>query len=736
MKKVKNLSKKLITCVSNRFNKIKKITKNINKPSYANFIYIAYFYLIATAILVPIFFFVTRKYKINSDNLPFDIYLALSTLMIPLAIFVAQKVSDSKDFLTANVYMNQSHIFPMTIFQVVSFVSLFYIQNLMYYWTLIVTYAILIGIMYIKTLRLFSDSIYFTKKLKEESRKIINEALNMHIYSAENIAQNKNFPECGIYFENYHYENTDTYKSEYINPTDENLLIKELSKRELNSLRSIMSQINNIKTEEVCEENSKLEITRKKIIVFLQSEGYTTRKETPIAKIFYDSADKEVIDNLDNIKSILDNLYKYEDYNLDIIVKKEIQEVENKCTISICNNSITELENNLKVYVDLYKAIVDNISTNIDKNYTLEQVYKSTHSIYTFRGFKYFDYIKQEIYNLCYHPNSLESKLIFNEITSCIYEMLLYSYKKYELISFEYISNIYQSLTYLVNENRRLDMNKIQLELFEILNYIYYELKNARNENYQISKDMIILLNKVIVNIMFELATKDVERYYIFRRKFVKFISNLEQEIKQIINPQHILEVLQEILMHCSSNLFAMDSYLFEKQKNDISIDIIAFYKNKSFKYIIDAFLNAHKLDFDNIYHWDSWENYDILNQDEAHFVNTGSYMNNLFCNICIKHNQIELPIDRDLVSFYKSTLKNTFMSLGCNKESDLVLKFENMLKKYDENGKKYLRETNISEEKRIDFINKFLGCYSKDNNLYNIMKKYSNTKIVKPSKR
>ena len=58
------------------------------------------------------------------------------------------------------------------------------------------------------------------------------------------------------------------------------------------------------------------------------------------------------------------------------------------------------------------------------------------------------------------------------------------------------------------------------------------------------------------------------------------------------------------------------------------------------------------------------------------------------------------------------------------------------MLKKYDGNGKKYLRETNISEEKRIDFINKFLGCYSKDNNLYNIMKKYSNTKIVKPSKR
>lgn len=735
MESIKNLKSKISKYISNVFNKIKEIAKNINTPSYANFIYISYFYLIITATIIPISLFIIKRCNVKIDELPFDIYLALSTLMIPLAIFIAQKISDSKDFLTANVYMNQSHIFPMTIFQIVSFVSLFYIQNFIYYWLLIITYATLIGIMYIKTLRLFSDSIYFTKKLKEESRKIINEALNMHIYSAENIAKNKSFPECGIYFENNHYENTDMYNKEYIYPPDDNLLIKELSKMDLNNLKSIMSQIN-IKTEDVCEENSETKMARKKIIIFLQSEGYTTRTGTPVAKIFYDSSDKEVIDNLDNIKSILDNLYKYEDYNLDIIVKKEIQEVESKCTISICNHSVTELKNNLKVYVDFYKAIVDNITANLDKNYTLEQAYKSIHSLYTFRGFRYFEYIREELYNLCYHPNTLENKLLFNEITSCIYEMLLYSYVQHELISFEYMSNMYQNLTYLVNENKKLDMNKIQLELFEILNYIYYELKNARNENYQTSKNMIILLNKVIVNIMYDLVSKDVERYHMFRKKFIKFISNLEQEIKQIIGPQHILDVLQEILMHCSSNLFVMDSYLFEKQKNDISIDIINFYNNKSFKYIISVFLNAHKLDFDSIYHWDNWEKYDILNQDGAHFVNTGSYMNNLFCNICIKHDHIELPIDRDLVSFYEISLKNIFMSLGCNEESDLILKFENMLKKYDENGKRYLRETNISKDKEIDFTKKFMECYIKDNNLYNLMKKYNNIKIVKPSKR
>ena len=44
----------------------------------------------------------------------------------------------------------------------------------------------------------------------------------------------------------------------------DNLLIKELSKMDLNNLKSIMSQIN-IKTEDVCEENSETKIARKKI---------------------------------------------------------------------------------------------------------------------------------------------------------------------------------------------------------------------------------------------------------------------------------------------------------------------------------------------------------------------------------------------------------------------------------------------------------------------------------------
>ena len=50
---------------------------------------------------------------------------------------------------------------------------------------------------------------------------------------------------------------------EYIYPPDDNLLIKELSKMDLNNLKSIMSQIN-IKTEDVCEENSETKIARKK----------------------------------------------------------------------------------------------------------------------------------------------------------------------------------------------------------------------------------------------------------------------------------------------------------------------------------------------------------------------------------------------------------------------------------------------------------------------------------------
>ena len=159
-------------------------------------------------------------------------------------------------------------------------------------------------------------------------------------------------------------------------------------------------------------------------------------------------------------------------------------------------------------------------------------------------------------------------------------------------------------------------------------------------------------------------------------------------------------------------------------------------YNNKSFKYIISAFLNAHKLDLDSIYNWDNWEGYDILNAEGAHFVKTSTYMNDLFCNICLKHNNIELPIDRDLVSLYNSSLKNKLFSLGCNENSNLILKFEDMLQEYDENGKKYLREKNISKEKEAEFKKKFIQCYIDNNNLYNLMKQYNNVKIVKPAKR
>lgn len=711
---------------------IKKIIKNINTPSYENFIYISYFYLVATIILLPIFYFITNKYNIECNELLFNIYLALSTLMIPLAIFIAQKISDSKETLIANVYMNQSHIFPMTIFQIISFVSLFYIQNYIYYFVLIIIYAICIVLVYIKTLRLFSDSIYFAKKLKKETQKIINEALDIHIDSVQKITKNESLPEYGIYFENYHYEDTNLYSKEYIYPPDDNLLIKELNERELGNLKHVMQQINigNVSLNETKNETS---INKKDIIVFLQNEGYTTRLKMPIIRIFYNPNSNEVYNKLNTIRLILNNLYKYEDYNFDVIVKKEIQEVENKCAISICNHSITELKNNLRTYIDFFKAIVDNINCNIEKDYSLNQAYKSIHSLSRFKGFKYFEHIRQEIFNLCYHPNALENKLIFNELTSCIYEMLLYSYTQYELISFEYISNMYQNLSYIVNKSEKLDMDKIQLELFEILNYIYYDLKNAKSQNYQTAKNMIILLNKVIVNIMFDLASTDIERYHMFRNKFQKFISALEQEIKRTVNPQYIIEVLQEILMHYSSNLYAMDAYLFEKNKSEVGNEIINFYSKKSFKYIISAFLNTHKLDFDSIYHWEDWEKYDILNEEGAHFVKTGSYINNLFCNICIKQENIELPVDRDLVSFYNSSLKNIFDSLGYNESSNLILKFEEMLKKYNENGKRYLRETHISKNKETEFKNNFMSCYIKENNLYNLMKKYNNIEIVKP---
>ena len=171
-----------------------------------------------------------------------------------------------------------------------------------------------------------------------------------------------------------------------------------------------------INIEEQTEWNNKVMQGKKKIKIFLKSEGYTTRIKEPIIKILFWKDDNSCMESLSKIKNVLYGLYKYEDYNSDIVVEREIQEIEKKCTIAICNNSITEIENNLKLYIDFYNEIVDELEVSNAGDYSLNDIDKAIHSLNSFRGFKFFENIKRELYNLCNHPNSLKSKIIFNKI--------------------------------------------------------------------------------------------------------------------------------------------------------------------------------------------------------------------------------------------------------------------------------------------------------------------------------
>lgn len=661
----------------------KKIIKNIDKPSMANYMYITVIFITFTIVLLPILNYFTDKYNIKCDELPFNVYLGLSTLMIPLAIFIAEKISDSKDALISNIYLKKSYLFPMIIFQIDSFVALLLIKNFLYYLILILVYTILLTAIYIRVLKLFSDTLYFSKKIKEETKNIIDEDIDIHIDSVDTNLKWKKLASCGIFYMGYDYIDDQIYKKEYLYADDEDLLIQNIDNKKIRSLISIMSEINSNET------NSNLdyveEMKNKKILIFLQKEGYTTKKGNPIIKILY-IPDKESIEQLKKIRTIVKDLYKYSNNNLDLIIRKELEDIENICSIAICNHSVTELSNNLKKYSNFYSALVDNINDNIDKTYSLKEMNRAIHSIDMFKGFKYFEYIKKEIYNLCCHPNVVKNQILFNQLVSCVYSLLLYSYNKKELISFCYIISMYEYFSYQIGENPNLSYDKIQLELFEILNYIFYELRNEKSDNHLISKHMIIYINITIVNIMYKLAYRDVKKYNIFRKKFEYFISRIIEELENKKYNQNIIEILKDLLLHCSSNLFAMDSYLFNKANDEMKNDILKYYNSKEFEYVSEAFLKCHELDFDSIYNWDDWENREYNNEDEMYSIFTSEYLNNLFCNICVNHQNIIIPVNNQLQSLYSCSLKTIFDKLNISDDNPIIKKFDEMLEIYKEN--------------------------------------------------
>ena len=92
---------------------------------------------------------------------------------------------------------------------------------------MIIIYAAFISIVYIRTLRLFSDSIYFEEKLKDETRKIIDESLEISDKKTENFVNE----EYGITLDKYYYDDIINYKKIYIYPPKDNLRITGINKR-------------------------------------------------------------------------------------------------------------------------------------------------------------------------------------------------------------------------------------------------------------------------------------------------------------------------------------------------------------------------------------------------------------------------------------------------------------------------------------------------------------------------
>jgi hypothetical protein len=478
--------------------------------------------------------------------------------------------------------------------------------------------------------------------------------------------------------------------------------------------------------------DNKTENLKPNIMIALMEIGTAINYDSNIITIYH----KEDYQN--NIKMLIDEI------NDDIyLTKKDIFQanIENNklfildnCVRAINNDSAIELEKYLKEYMYIYEITVS-VSKDTIGDYSYDGVYKMTHSFVKFKGYKIFEWIKRDLFDYASMKNVTNNFKLMNQIISFLYGMILYSYSKKDLISIQYL---YDTYSFMNSQSAKLEKNysleKIKLEIFEFINLIRYELENSNDVEF--NKDALMICNKTVVNITKQLFTENKKMYNIYNAKLYEFVKRIGEKIEELRFGEdkktiELRNTLEEVLKHFESNIFAMHSYILNdiKEDSEQKEKLLTYYKKYSSVDISKIYLNATWIDFnDHTYDWDMWEEHEF--DSGAWNVNTSIYLTQLYC-ICLNEipvSRIELPVNSDLTDKYNSGIKNELLHYSNN---GLIEKFEELVKRVEDQEKEYLRNNPISENKVIQFKNKFFEEYEKNAELHNVMNKYSNFELV-----
>lgn len=724
-------------------NKKRKIKDNLYKIKIENV-----FILIISNIICFLIFEILR-YKIPNIinihlNCNFEIdyialYSCILSLVLPLAILLIEKINNKQDYILAETYLKSTMLFPAIIYFCcnIAFLAISKEQYYFIFCSMVSVYIIIY--MYYVAFKLLSDLRYENEKISNVRYSIMNQDLFDQTIQYNDDNEINKYNKYGIKTKN-NYINTENYKIKNIYPIHNLKKITSYNYKVIDKIKNYLEIINKeyIEGFENINENKKKEKERiPKIIIRLENIGSVLDKKKSCITVFYN---QDYEKRLNNMGKLLDEkIYKFDEEDNHYYIKNNYEYIRIDCVKAINDMSAIIVENSLNKYMNLYRDYIDCIKESIG-NYTYEDSYQQTHSLFRIKAYDFLEFIYNDIIDYSRMIVQKKECALMNEIISLLYSMILYSYEKKELLSIQYLYNLYN---YLNMQSLKLDKkdsySKIKLEIFEFINYIKYDFK-IEEKDYQ--KDTLLVCNKTIGNIIFELSKKNEKYCKQYILKTFKFIDELKQENNQVkysskTKNTDISNIYTEVILNFECNIFATIAYIINKrEKMKLEIDsFISYYSNYSVEEITSVFLETVNKDYnDNTYSWDLMEEHDLDECDGMWDVNTQIYLTHLYCCILNDYdiNKIELPLSYPL-STHVQSIKEELLKMENPK---LIKKFEDLLNKIDEDEKEYLRNNSICSKKETQFKNNFIDSYNKNAKLYNVMLETNNVEFVEKNEK
>lgn len=399
---------------------------------------------------------------------------------------------------------------------------------------------------------------------------------------------------------------------------------------------------------------------------------------------------------------------------------------------AINSNSPLELELSLNKYIDIYKDYIVGIKEQIgDYNYKI--AYEHNHSIVRHRVYELLELMVNDIVEYVKIIKEKNSCLLMNKLISFVYKINLFSFEKGELLSIERLFNLFDyMLDISLQLNEQHSAEKIKTIVFEFMNLTKYEIDNLKN--LEINKGILLVCNKTIGKILYNLNMKDYQIFEKWFNKYNKFIKRLKekQEILSVSVDEKniILDCYNELLKHFECNLFATFSYMININLNDEQLlkTIYNYYNEYDSEELSKIYLDTLQLDFeDHTYSWELLEEHDY-DTEGLWSVKTTDYLIDLYCElICQKDSsQIIIPDNYAMIT----RIDNIIERLRKINKFDYIILFEKAKENYNERKKEKIMTTPISKERVDNFINNFNKNYYKST-LYNILKLNDKISII-----